>query len=265
MPKQQRPSFESSEFRALVEVAGRAISTAIEDAGVVDHHATSGSIREDGFRDFLSKMLPGKYSIATGFAFDARDNVSKQLDIMISIQPPFGGVFQQHGLCRLPCEVVLAVIEVKKVLRIDELRQTLENAASVRSLSPYGNQRFVPSRSMGDHSQTRDHRCFYNVVALTSDLGTSDWASAEIQRLHSVVRSSESDVDLLDRIVILDRGVINVGANKSQSNSDRREAVIFEWFLHLVNHLDREARRRRPLDFDIYAGGRNKWNEISVT
>jgi hypothetical protein len=260
---QRRPSFDSKEFRDLVKVAGREVSSAIEDAGAMGHHSTSGSIREDGFRSFLSKVLPDRFFVGTGFAFDAHDHVSRQLDIVVALQPPFGGVFRQHSLCRLPCEVVLAVIEVKKIFRIAELRQTLQNASSVRRLVPYGNQQFVPSRSKGAERQSKEHRCFCGVVALTSDIAIDDWASGELRRLRAESAKLGVGVDLLDRIVILDRGVINVRENKAQNNSGEREAVTFEWFLHLANHLDREAGRRPPIDLDIYAGGRSKWRDVS--
>src|ERR1019366_4431298 len=184
------------------------------------HHPTSGTIREDGFRSFLRSLLSEKYFVGTGFAFDAHDQQSLQLDIVIAMDPPFVKVFERDGFCLLPCEVVLAVIEVKKVLSLNELRQCLKNAASLRALQPFGDQRFAPGRSHGAVASPDEHRCFYGVVALSSDLTQEAWAQKEWERVKKVAAETGVPTDVVDRILVLDRGVINTREGRALEGTD---------------------------------------------
>jgi len=259
MPPHRRPNFNSSKFKELVKVAGNEITTSIQNSAAIEHDATAGPMREDGFRAFLSRLLSEKYFVGTGFAFDARDSESRQLDIVIAMQPPLGRVFEKHDICKLPCEVVLAVIEVKKILNSTEIEKSLENAASIRALYPYGDQSFVSARPGGATASATKHRCFYAVVALESLLTKQDWATKELNRINEKASLLDLPNDLVDRLVILDRGVLNVVERKALSSDGAIESPVFEWFIHLANHLDREARRRPPLDIDVYAGRRSNW------
>ena len=51
---------------------------------LVRHPGELGSGREEIIREFLRACLPKRFEISTGFAFDSKGNVSKQLDIIIS-------------------------------------------------------------------------------------------------------------------------------------------------------------------------------------
>jgi hypothetical protein len=207
-------------------------------------------------------LLSERYFVGTGFAFDAQDNISRQLDIVIASQPPFGNVFQQDGICKLPCEVVLAVIEVKKVLRLKKIKESLANAVSVRTLSPYGDQCFIPGRTGGVPAKPDEHRCFYGVVALSSNLVVDDWAQKEWSRLQRIAADRTVDPHVIDRLVVLDRGIINVNEMTSLNSGGSIEPLMFEWFVHLANHLDRESRRRPPLDIDMYSARKARWVKL---
>jgi hypothetical protein len=87
MPK-RRPSFDSVNFAGIVREAAAEIGGALRRATLVSHHPSSGSIRETGLRDFLRSVLPGRYYVGTGFMFDAPDTSSRQLDVVIALEPP---------------------------------------------------------------------------------------------------------------------------------------------------------------------------------
>jgi hypothetical protein len=259
---ERRPSFESAKFRELVNTAGAEITDSIKRSASIVHHATAGPMREGGFRSFLGRLLSEKYFVGTGFAFDAHDQESHQLDIVIAQQPPFGRTFEKDYVCKLPCEVVLAAIEVKKTLNSMELKKSLINASSLRALTPYGNHRFISGRPGGAKVQRNEHRCFYGVIALESDLSRIDWAQRDWARLKRIAAALGEPPDLIDRLVILDRGIINVSEGRALSSDGTIEPSMFEWFVHLANHLDRESGRRPKLDIDIYTGRRREWKTL---
>jgi hypothetical protein len=164
------------------------------------------------------------------------------------------GVFEKDGLCSLPCEVVLAAIEVKKTLDSSELRQSITNAQSVRLLRPYGTQVFTAARRGGATLNKKEHRCFYSLVAHDSDLVSGhDWAEREWVRVQREADGLGVSPDVIDRLVVLDRGMVNTV--EGLGTTDALDAIVGQWFIHLWNHLDREAKRRPALDPDIYTRG----------
>jgi hypothetical protein len=241
----------------ILNRAGDRIATGLRKATLItDHHATSGSIRETALRDFLRQLLPDRFYVGTGFVFDAQDRKSRQLDVVVALEPPLVGVFKDEGVCVLPCETVLACIEVKTTLTATEVARSLENARSVRSLRPYGDHTFASAQRGGANLGKHEHRCFYSIVAAGSDLVEGSWPQGEWMRLVRAAKALGLAPDVVDRIVLLDRGMINAVGGVSLPASDSIEQVAAEWFVHLSNHLDREASRRPLFDPDIYRGGR---------
>lgn len=261
MPR-RRPAFHSARFSQLVERAGRQITDSLRDSSLVtDHHGTSGTVRETGFREFLAQLLPDRYHVGTGFAFDARDTQTRQLDVIVALDPPLVRVHQKEGFSYLPCEVILAVIEVKKTLTASELRSAFRNAASVRSLRPFGKQDFVSARRGGAKLENDQHRCFYSVVAFDSNLGRNDWAQKEWRRIQEAAVEEDLTPDVIDRAVILDRGLLNTSEGLALGSPGEIDPVIFHWFVHLSNYLDREAARRPLLDIDVYTPN-IRWEQL---
>ncbi len=100
---------------------------------MVKHPGELGVAREEIIRRFLRAYLPARFEISTGFVFDSKGNVSKQLDIVIAnalVCPRF----ETAGGTRFyPCESVVAVGQVKSSLTRDaELRSALANLESVK-------------------------------------------------------------------------------------------------------------------------------------
>lgn len=251
----------------MIGDAGQEIESAIRRSTRVQrHHPTSGGIRETGIRDFLRKLLPDRYYVGTGFAFDAHDQFSSQLDVVIAAQPPLLGVFEQDGLCVLPCETVLAAIEVKRTLTSGEVAKVVNNAASVRALRPYGNQSFVTARQGGAEADRKEHRLFYAAFALNSDLTDGNgaqqaWDQKEWDRLRRVCDEQGTPTGTIDRLVILDRGIINTAKGISQTRSSDGDAFLTQVFINLANHLERESERRPSFNPDNYIS-RADWNEL---
>jgi hypothetical protein len=52
-----------------------------------------------------------------------------------------------------------------------------------------------------------------------------------------------------------------LGGSIASSDHEGIEALVNQWFIHLSNHLDREAARRPLFDPDIYIKG-VKWKKL---
>jgi hypothetical protein len=104
-------------------------------ARMIGHPGELGISREEIIRRFLRAYLPTRFEIATGFVFDAKGNLSKQLDIIIAnalVCPRFETA---GGIRFYPCESVVAVGQIKSSLTSDaELQSALANLESVKEL-----------------------------------------------------------------------------------------------------------------------------------
>lgn len=257
-----RPQFSSSEFAGLLDTAGQEILIALKRAdSLPEHHPSRGQVRETGLRTFLRQLLPDKYYVGSGFIFDAEDRRSKQLDIIIALNPPFARIFERDTVCYLPCEVVLAAIEVKSTLNRDEIVSAAANAASIRDLRPFGSERFAPVQQGGAPMDPGHHRVFYSLVALSSDLAISGWSRREWKRTKRVAKEVGTTPDVIDRLVALDRGQVIVPEGKGQDLPAAETRVAGQWFLNLWNHLEREAGRRKEMNINIYLPGED-WQSL---
>lgn len=114
---------------------------------LIDHPGELGRDREKVIRSFLRKHLPKRFTVSTGFVFDATGKVSQQIDVIIAdalVCP----VFKTAGGVRFfPCEAVVAAGQVKSSMTsVAVMREALENLETVKDLD----------RSAGGHSHAED-------------------------------------------------------------------------------------------------------------
>jgi hypothetical protein len=130
---------------------------------MVAHPGELGVGREEVIRRFLRSYLPLRFDISTGFVFDSKGDVSKQLDIIIAnalVCPRFETA---GGIRFNPCESVVAVGQVKSSLTSDaELKSALANLESVKDLdrSAGGRAFDADRREEIDHLNNHLHQIF---------------------------------------------------------------------------------------------------------
>jgi len=101
---------------------------------LINHNLTAGEAREEALRQFLIQNLPNRIGISSGFVIDTSGNTSKQIDVII-YDKNYGSFFTIGGANFFPCEIVIAVGEVKSdVASTDKLNDALEKIKSVKSL-----------------------------------------------------------------------------------------------------------------------------------
>jgi hypothetical protein len=100
----------------------------------VKHAGERGSEREASLRTFLRKYLPSKYAVAKGEVVDTWGQTSKQCDLIIYDHSNCPLLLAGEDYRIFPVEPALAVVEVKSVLSVTELKDASEKIKSVKDL-----------------------------------------------------------------------------------------------------------------------------------
>lgn len=130
---------------------------------MVEHPGELGIGREEIIRRFLRAYLPTRFDVSTGFVFDSRGNVSKQIDIVIANALACPRFETTGGTRFYPCESVVAVGQIKSSLTSDsELQNALANLESVKELdrSASGRAFDINYGEMIDHRNNYLHQIF---------------------------------------------------------------------------------------------------------
>lgn len=238
-------------FRTLLRQGEDQLWLSFEKARAsFSHPGLVGDVREDGLRSFLEAQLPSRFRVVSGQVMDSRGIRSGQTDIVIfdgSNTAPL--VDLGDGKMLLAAESVLATIEVKSKLNGQELERALIGVHKLHSLQPWG-KTWSPSRMRGGADDGRP-RLFTNVFAYESSLEKRPWPRNELSRLNLKAVQVGLPIDRLDRLVILDRGlVLPREARVAEPSGERR--VLGLWFFNLMNFLAREVERRNAFPWSDY-------------
>jgi hypothetical protein len=130
---------------------------------MVAHPGELGVGREEILRRFLRSYLSARFDISTGFVFDSKGNVSKQLDIIIANTFACPRFETAGGNRFHPCESVVAVGQVKSTLTSDaEFQSALANLESVKELDRSADGRAFDAQrgETIDHHNNHLHQIF---------------------------------------------------------------------------------------------------------
>jgi hypothetical protein len=110
------------------------VAAQLEAARAIAHPGESGRAREEIIRGFLRRIVPGQFSIDTGFVIDTAGTISRQVDIVI-YRRDYYPVLEVGGVRYFLVEGVAAAIENKT--NIDSkaaLGDAIAAVASVKTL-----------------------------------------------------------------------------------------------------------------------------------
>ncbi|MGE3855387.1 MAG: DUF6602 domain-containing protein [Dehalococcoidia bacterium] len=251
----------SAVFEKVLNEAAEDLKLAAGKASSWEHRGIVGDERAAALRVFLEKHLPSTLGVAKGEVIDHSDERTGQLDLIIYDRAAAAAVEVGGENLLLPCEAVYAVIEVKSTLTLDEMRMAYKSAAKLRKLRPFG-QSLVGWRPNGIDAADKQHRILYVVFAFGSNLSKEGWLSKEYDRIVDAAAGVPGSEDLVDRVVVLDRGLIAPpgGTGKAESNN---QSIFFDAYFHLVNFISREQARRPAIDWQLYAPERSSgWKTL---
>ena len=97
------------------------------------HWLSDGHHKEYLLMELLGRHVPSSYSLSRGFVVSPRypDNISKELDILISDSSIFTPLFQQGDLSVIFPESLSAIVSVKTTLCRAEIVSVLEGVESI--------------------------------------------------------------------------------------------------------------------------------------
>jgi hypothetical protein len=139
---------------------------------LIPHAGELGTAREEVIREFLRSYLPKRFEIASGFAFDASGNASRQLDIIIADALTCPRFEAAGGARFYPCEAIVAVGQVKSSLTsVAEFEEALENLASAKRLDRSASGSAVDWRTAEPIDNILNHRHqVFTFLFVTSDI-----------------------------------------------------------------------------------------------
>ncbi len=229
------------------------IKKALEDSKIAeeyDNQVLKGRAREIFISDLLKPFLSTNFNICTGHVIDSKNGHSRQIDIIVfdsRIIPP---IMLTEGEGIIPYEGVLATIEVKTKLDAGELKKSIENARSIKTLIP--NFQEILKKPIIKHSPV----CF--VFAFDSDLTQKE----EMKRLKEQVDKSnkigaEIKVPISGLCVANKCFLFCENANSTPPkfriiSQDKSHTNVMDFLLNLVNTCNIMAAERERLYLNMY-------------
>lgn len=258
MSRSGRQKNESVE--SVLQEAEKNLHAAFEKSNKTEHRGLKGDGRSKYVIDFLEKRLPKTYGFAhKGESVDYRDSRSGEIDI--AIFDKVRNALLSDDPIWLPAESLLAVVEVKSTLTEEELKNAYLSSQRISSLRPF-KRPFTLATAESEQSSilqsgTRSTsseplRCFRTIFAYGTNLtNDGDWLAREWQRVLKVASEINCDVALIDRILVLNRGMLNPPAKQGGEDTEFL-SVFHQWFIQLANFLSRENGRRDAVDWQTY-------------
>ena len=242
-------------FQQVLTDAENKLAMAAKAAGSFQHRGIRGDERADALAQLLRQHLPQDFSIGKGEAIDYLDSRTGQLDLVIYDNATAAPLLTAGENLLLPAEALYAVIEVKSVLTQNELDTCALAASKVRSLKPF-KHKFSPSPNKGE-APIDCYRCPYIIFAFTSNLSDDNWAQKEFDRVRKSLSVVQGDQSLFDRVIVLDKGLLRPQISAARIR-DEENGIFLDFYIHLMNFLMKEKRRRPPVDMQAYVST-GKW------
>jgi len=243
---------------SVLDEAEKNLHAAFAKSTKTSHSGLKGDARSKNIIEFLQGRLPKAYGFAHKCeAVDYIDARSGEIDI--AIFDSLRNAPLSDDPIWLPVESLLAVIEVKSVLTEEELRKAYLGSKKISSLRPFKRQ-FTLAHQAGDsvacapppsQGATEPLRCLRTIFAYGTNLSGDDWLTQEWKRVRTVAQENDCDLALIDRILVLNRGMLNPPARQGGEDTEFL-SVFHQWFIGLANFLARENGRRAPVDWQTY-------------
>jgi hypothetical protein len=108
---------------------------------LVKHRAEKGRIVESVVKSALRSILPGRFSLGTGFVITSSGRSSSQLDLVIYDGLYNSPILLEGGTGLFPIECVYGTVEVKSVLDGNQIEEITKAIATIRDFA--GEKRYA--------------------------------------------------------------------------------------------------------------------------
>ena len=128
----------------------------------------------------------------------------------------------------------------------------MQNAQKLKSLKPFKKKTVLKTRE--SDNKIPECRYFHCVFAYNTDFKSDDWARSEYNRFLEVSHESNTDIKKIDRIYVVNKGIINPVIGSGVNERDNKVITLMYFYSHILNFLFRENGRRHPVPYELYSG-----------
>lgn len=245
------------------EAAAQEMASKFVKSASFKHGASKGTQREKPIQFFFKQNLPGKYEVVKGEVVDLFDNHSPQIDVMIfDGQRNFAFYYSEEN-CIIPVEALIVSIEVKSKLTAGEIERSLKSSSTLYKLKPFRLE--LASRREGGEAADKKCRIFNCIFAYDTDLSKDNWVNKEYQRFITQSEKLEISRSVINRLYVANHGLINLDDERGVVEETNSGTALMHFYMHTLNFLERENRRRQSVPYVDYAGRLSKgWEQLSA-
>jgi len=258
----RRPPREPSEVFALkFRAAVLQFSADFLKTDGFKHALTKGEERELPVQQFLRANLPETFGVERGEVVDPYGSHGPQLDVIVFDRlrniPVHAG-----GSALVPAEALLASVEVKTELTKAVLVESFRAAARLTALRPF--KRPLLRGNRGNRAPRDACRYFHVLFGYRTDLTESNWIDREYSRLADAAREAGTELGVIDRVYVAQRGLIQPGAARAVAEASQPGLGLMNLYMHLLSFVLRENRNRKEAPYEQYAGRMTEgWRQLS--
>jgi hypothetical protein len=193
---------------------------------LVGHRAEKGRIVEAVVKTALRAILPGRFSIGTGFAITASGKSSSQLDLVIYDAMFNAPIILEGGTGLFPIECIYGFVEVKSLLDGPAIETATKAIGVVRGFAAEKRYSVYGTRKDGQNNPV-----------------TSEWEIAETLSPRSflfAINSAYSNIDVVE-------AKLRAATVKNKAHLHGLAVMERDWFLSQEAHRD-------PPEFVRYEG-----------
>ena len=116
------------------EYIEKSLQAKLSNANFPDHPTVKGDISESAWKEVLSRYLPARFRVESGFVIDAKGKISQQIDCIIYDNVFTPTIWGEGGHSHIPAEAVHAVFEIKPTVNKKYIVAASKKVESVRLL-----------------------------------------------------------------------------------------------------------------------------------
>lgn len=184
-----------------------------DDADKCPHEGLKGNLREIFVQELLEPYLYPSMKFCTGVIIDSFNQKSNQIDIIIYDSEVLPPAFLKRESGYIPIESVMATIEVKSVLSSTKLKESINNAISVKRLK--FSEAFVRSYKSNDVPSIIN-----TVFAFKSDL--KEKRKTEFNRLEETIDKT-GYIAPISSLCIAKKVLLMYGTWTNQKETDKKD------------------------------------------
>jgi len=173
------------------------------------HKGNKGSVAEQALRLALAEYLPSRLQIGHGEIIDGRGRSTGQIDVVIA-EEDHPKLLAPDGIGAFLLDGVVAVGEVKAVLTLTNLRDTVKRAKTFRSLIPEALEGDIAFEGPPEQRRYWRHRPYF-LFAFES--------GAQLKSIHDVLsKGSKQRGESIDGVFVLKKGWVVDGPKEDASS-----------------------------------------------